>query len=83
MNAKFKPVLAPPAEADKRTWNAINLLKMTELTAEELVDGEIRGDDDYLLAIASASRYAIESIHQAYDLMDEVSMSLLPEGTAA
>jgi hypothetical protein len=34
-------------------------------------------------AIAAASRYAVQSIHQAYALMDEVSMSLLPEGTAA
>jgi hypothetical protein len=28
-------------EAHRHLWNAINLLKMTELTAKELVDGEI------------------------------------------
>jgi hypothetical protein len=57
-------------EAHRHLWNAINLIKMTELTAKELVDGEIRGDQDYMHAIASASRFAVESILTAYDLID-------------
>jgi hypothetical protein len=52
-------------------WNAINLLKLTKLTADELVDGEIRGDEDYMHAIASASQFP------TYDLIDDVRRGLV------
>lgn len=54
-------------------WDGMNLLKMIELTAEELAHGSAP-DEDLLFAICTASRSAVKSIKEAYDLVDEIDL---------
>jgi hypothetical protein len=68
-------------EAHRHLWHAMNLLKLSELAANEVVDGEIQGDDDYLHGIVSASVSATESIRTAYVLIDQFD-SFVAEGDA-
>jgi hypothetical protein len=57
-------------------WKSINLLKMIELTADQLGHHEV-DDDDLMFAICTASRLAIHSIKDAYELVDKASFGML------
>lgn len=65
-----------PADAHGHMNDGMNLLKMIEITADQLAHREAT-DEDLLFAICTASRAAVESIQEAYELVDKVSMGRL------
>jgi hypothetical protein len=58
-------------EVHRHLQHATNILRLADLAANELIDGDIQGNEDYLHAIASASHYATKSIETAYDMIDQ------------
>ena len=63
-------------EVHTKMYETINLLKMIDLTADQLAHGEV--DDPHLIhAICTASQKALNSINDAYDMVDKVSMGMV------
>ena len=64
------------SEAHHQMWEALNRLTMIDLAADKSIDDKGKAED-YAHAIRTSAQCAIEKIHCAYDLIDEVNSDFI------